>query len=176
MQDDPIETLRTRLCKRIHGTDCRRSTGHEGRRRIISPQFFAYKYLHALQGDQIVTHDPEAMLAVKDGSVTALIWDFEQPDQKVSNRPFYTKEYPSHDAPPVELQLTHLPPGATYHLQIHRTGFHRNDAYSAYLEMGSPKILNAAQLTQLNELTRDLPERDEMVNSGADGTVRITLP
>ena len=53
---------------------------------IRKPAFFAYKYLHALQGDSLATSDPQAMLSTKDGNVTAVIWDFEQPDQKVSNR------------------------------------------------------------------------------------------
>jgi len=39
-----------------------------------------------------------------------------------------------------------------------------------------PKDLTAAQIAHLNELTRDLPERDEMVQSGAEGTVEIKLP
>ena len=35
------------------------------------------------------------MLSTKDGNLTAVIWDFEQPDQKVSNRSFYTKPIPA---------------------------------------------------------------------------------
>ena len=62
---------------------------------IRKPAYFAYKYLHALQGDSLKTSDPQAMLATQDGNVTAVIWDFEQPDQKVSNRSFYTKLVPA---------------------------------------------------------------------------------
>ena len=63
---------------------------------IRKPAYFAYKYLHALRGQSIVTSDSQAMLSTKDGNFTAVIWDFEQPQQKVSNRPFYTKVIPSH--------------------------------------------------------------------------------
>ena len=63
---------------------------------IRKPAYFAYKYLHALQGDSLATNDPQAMLSTKDGNVAAVIWNFEQPDQKVSNRSFYTKVIPSH--------------------------------------------------------------------------------
>ena len=55
---------------------------------IRKPAFFAYKYIHALQGESLKTTDPQAMLATQDGDVAAVIWDFEQPDQKVSNRSF----------------------------------------------------------------------------------------
>jgi xylan 1,4-beta-xylosidase len=143
---------------------------------IRKPAFFAYKYLHALQGDSLKTSDPQAMLATQGGNVAAVIWDFEQPDQKVSNRSFYTKLVPAHAAAPVQLQVTHLVPNAAYWLEVHRTGCHANDAYSAYIEMGSPKNLSVAQVEHLNELTRDLPETEKAVQSGPTGTVELTVP
>ena len=94
----------------------------------------------------------------------------------MSNRPFYTKVIPSHPAAPVQLRFTHLAPRAAYRLKVHRTGFHANDAYTAYLEMGSPKELTEAQIAHLNELTRDIPETDKSVRSGADGTIEFSIP
>ena len=143
---------------------------------IRKPAYFAYKYLHALQGDSLATNDPQAMLSTKDGNIAAVIWDFEQPDQKVSNRSFYTKVIPSHPAAPVNLRLTHLAANASYHLELHRTGFHANDAYTAYIEFGSPKELTEAQIAHLNELTRDLPETDKVVRSDTGGNIEITFP
>ena len=143
---------------------------------IRKPAFFAYKYLHALQGESLRTSDPQAMLATQGGNVTALIWEFEQPEQKVSNRPFYTKLIPAHAAAPVELQVTHLVPNTAYRLEVHRTGYHANDADSAYIEMGSPKELTAAQIAHLNELTRDLPETGKVMQSGPTGTVELAVP
>jgi xylan 1,4-beta-xylosidase len=143
---------------------------------IRKPAFFAYKYLNALRGDSVATSDPQAMLSTKDGNITAVIWDFEQPDQKVSNRPFYTKIVLSHPAGTVKMQATHLAPNTAYRLVVHRVGFHANDAYSAYIEMGSPKELTAAQVAHLNELTLDLPETDTLVQSGQAGTVEFSIP
>lgn len=143
---------------------------------IRKPAFFAYKYLHALQGNNIVASDSQTMLSTKDGNITAVIWDFEQPDQKVSNRSFYTRPIPSHPAATLQLQLIHLAPNATYHLEVHRTGYHANDAYTAYLEMGSPKALTAEEVAHLNELTRDLSEIDKVVKTGQDGVARLTVP
>jgi xylan 1,4-beta-xylosidase len=116
------------------------------------------------------------MLSTKDGGFAAVIWDFETPDQKVSNRSFYTKVIPSHPAVPVQLQMTHLVPNAAYRLDVYRTGFHANDAYTAYLEMGSPKELTAGQVAHLNELTRDLPETGKAMRSGSDGTIEFSIP
>jgi xylan 1,4-beta-xylosidase len=143
---------------------------------IRKPAYFAYKYLHALQGVSLKTSDSQAMIATRGGNVTAVIWNFEQPDQKVSNRPFYTKLIPAHTAAPVELQVTHLAPNTAYRLQVHRVGYKANDAYSAYIEMGLPKELTAAQIAHLNKLTRDLPETDKVMRSGSAGTVEFTVP
>jgi xylan 1,4-beta-xylosidase len=143
---------------------------------IRKPAFFAYKYLHALQGEGLATSDAQAMLSAKDGEFTAVIWNFEQPDQKVSNRSFYTKLIPAHAAVPVQLRVTNLEPAAAYRLEVHRVGYHANDAYSAYIEMGSPRDLSAAQITSLNSLTRDLPETDKVVRSGSDGQLGFSIP
>ena len=94
----------------------------------------------------------------------------------MSNRSFYTKVIPSHPAAPVRLRVTHLALNAVYQLEIHRTGFHANDAYTAYFEMGSPEELTAAQIAQLNELTRDLPEIHKAVRSNSNGTIEALIP
>jgi len=143
---------------------------------IRKPAFFAYKYLHALQGESLKTNDPQAMLSTQGGNVAAVIWDFEQPDQKVSNRSFYTKLIPANAAAPVQLHLTHLVPNTAYRLQVHRVGYRANDAYSAYIEMGSPKELSAEQVERLNELTRDLPETDKVLQSGPKGAIEVSVP
>ena len=116
------------------------------------------------------------MVATAAGSLTAVIWDFEQPQQTLSNRPFYTRLVPSHPAAPIHFQATHLPPRAAYHLEVYRTGYHTNDADSAYVQMGSPKDLTPAQIKHLNDLTRDLPETHRIIRSSPDGTVQVTIP
>jgi len=143
---------------------------------IRKPAYFAYKYLHALQGESVATSDPQAMLAVKDGNVSAVIWEFEQPEQKVSNRPFYTKLVPAHATAPVRLVVRHLTPGAEYRLEVRRTGYRKNDPLSEYIDMGRPKDLTEEQLKRMRELTQDLPETDKVVRGGTDGTLECTVP
>jgi xylan 1,4-beta-xylosidase len=60
--------------------------------------------------------------------------------------------------------------------EVYRTGFHANDAYTAYLEMGSPKDLTAAQIAHMSELTRDLTETDKAMRSGPTGAIEFTVP
>jgi len=104
---------------------------------IRKPAYFAYKYLHALQGEDIPVEDPQAFAAGTNDNISAVIWDFHQPEQKVSNRPFYSRIVPATPAPSLEVSF-----------------------------MGAPKQLTPSQLEQLNSLTRDLPETDRVVHVG----------
>jgi len=124
---------------------------------VRKPAWFAYKYLHALQGKEIAATDGEVLAATDGRRVAAILWDWEQPKQDVSDRTYYTKVHPSAAAKPARVEFRHLMPGS-YVLTIHRTGFRRNDPQTAYLEMGSPETLKRAQLARLQRLTRDVAE------------------
>jgi len=143
---------------------------------VRKPSWFAYKYLNALKGKEIPTGDKQVWAANDNGSVTAVVWDFQLPDQKGrSNGTFFSKLVPNAASAPVKLQVTGLRPGK-YRLTVNRTGYKVNDAYSAYIEMGSPKELSPAQLAQLQKLTRDLPETNRVVSVPGSGSVDVDLP
>lgn len=142
---------------------------------IRKPAFFAYKYLNALNGRVVPTFDTQVM-ATTDGAATqVLVWDWQQPKQKVSNHPFYTRIVPSAPAAPAQVAFEHLAPGS-YRLRAYRTGYRHNDAYSAYIDMGLPKTLDAAQRRKLQQLTRDQPIVDRVVTVGAGGQFHLDLP
>ncbi len=142
---------------------------------IRKPVYFAYKYLHALQGREVASNDASTWAATDGSTVAALVWDWQQPVQSASNRPFYTKPLPSTASTPVQLRWKQLPPGA-YRLVVRRTGFNANDAHTAYLLMGSPASLDAKQLEHLHALTADVPEIDRRVHVGDDGQLSLDLP
>ena len=142
---------------------------------IRKPAFFAYKYLNELNGREIPTADQQVM-ATTDGEDSAvLLWDWRQPHQSVSNRPFFTKLLPAGPARPADLTFEHLKPGS-YRLRVVRTGYRHNDAYSAYIDMGMPKTLDAAQVRALDALTSDRPVIARTVVIGQDGRFALTLP
>jgi xylan 1,4-beta-xylosidase len=142
---------------------------------IRKPAFFAYKYLHALRGKEVPSADAESFIATDGTTTSALIWDWKQPEQPVSNRPFYTKVVPASASAPARLAFRHLRPGA-YRLQVKRTGFRANDAYSAYLDMGAPASLTPRQLLELQELTRDVPETTRRIIVGSSGGYSLEVP
>ena len=142
---------------------------------IRKPAYFAYKYLHALKGNEVPVPDSQVFAAAENGGVSAVIWDFQQPQQKVSNRPFYSRLVPAAPAPSLDVSINHLKPGS-FRLRVHRAGYRSNDAYSAYIDMGAPKDLSPAQLDQLKNLTRDLPETDRVLEIGRDGSYEFSVP
>ena len=142
---------------------------------VRKPAWFAYKYLNRLRGRGVPSNDNET-LAASDGRATRILtWDWAQPEQKTSNRPFFTKIHAASDAPAVDIRLSGLKPG-TYRLLVYRTGFHRNDAYTRYLEMGAPKALSAAEVQELQDLTRDRPETTRTVRVRSAGRFTVRIP
>jgi xylan 1,4-beta-xylosidase len=142
---------------------------------VRKPSWFAYKYLNALRGNEIPSGD-ETVLAAADGKKAAvLVWDWQHREQPTSNGVFFGKPVPAIDARSVQLDLRHVAPG-NYRLQVRRTGYKTNDAHTAYLEMGSPRELNAKQLKKLQDLTTDKPEVDRVVQVGSGGNLQWKLP
>lgn len=141
---------------------------------LRKPVWFAYRYLAALQGKQLPTDDGFSWAATDGTQVQAIVWDWRNPDQQLSNRSFFGKPQPSRDVGSATVELRHLPPGR-YQLTQRRTGYEANDAHTAYLKMGSPKDLDAKQLAALQGLTTDRPEVQREVRVGAGGSATVTI-
>jgi xylan 1,4-beta-xylosidase len=148
--------------------------GLMNREGLRKPAWFAYKYLHALSGREIPASDPEVWASVQGRQVAAVVWRFEQPNQKVSDRPFFTKVQPTSPPAPVRLEIQRLPPGR-YHLRVCRTGFRANDAYTGYLDMAAPKALGVEDLARLSALTLDAPESEQTVQVGPSRSLATSL-
>ncbi|WP_338111774.1 GH39 family glycosyl hydrolase [Sphingomonas naasensis] len=142
---------------------------------IRKPAFFAYKYLNLLRGREVPTADPQSWIGSAEGRTAVLLWDWQQPKQALSNRPFFTRLLPAQKTRPAKLRFAGLAPGS-YRVTVRRTGFKANDAHSRYLEMGSPASLSAAQLAELRGLTRDLPETRATVRVGKAGSYMLRVP
>lgn len=141
---------------------------------VRKPVWFAYRYLAALRGSEVPTKDSFTWAASDGQQIQALVWDWRNPDQQVSNRSYFGKPRPSRDVGTATVELHHLPPGR-YRLTQRRTGYETNDAHTAYLKMGSPSNLDAKQLAQLQALTTDQPEVQREIRVGANGAASVTL-
>jgi xylan 1,4-beta-xylosidase len=105
-----------------------------------------------------------------------LVWDLTHPTGgKIANHVYFHEPRPAPDKGQVAVKLTGVPPGK-YTRQTWRVGYHENDPYTAWLEMGRPGALTRAQTAQLQAASRGEPAADEPVAIGVDGTFRASLP
>ncbi len=153
----------------------------EGGFGLMNPQgirkaaWFAYKYMNELGDQQVQTSDKQSWVTKDANGVQVLAWDFQTPDMgNKTNRPFFGAVQPTKNGTPLTLSLKGMKPG-TYHVQVYRTGFKANDAYTAYIEMGKPKTLTGDQLAKLQALTVDKPET-RTVKVAANGTANVQVP
>jgi xylan 1,4-beta-xylosidase len=127
---------------------------------IRKPAYFAYKFLAQLGPSDIATTDAASSWATTkpDGSLQILFWNYTPiaPPSNSDDQIFYKLEQPALPAPPTHLVIDHIPNGR-YQLNVYRTGYKQNDAYTAYLHMGSPANLTPAQVEALNQVANGAP-------------------
>ncbi|MDR6944727.1 GH39 family glycosyl hydrolase [Mucilaginibacter pocheonensis] len=144
---------------------------------IKKPAYYAFKYLNQLGNAELQCTDSSAFVC-KNGNdeIQALLWDFtiDHPGDSVNNQIFYKRLLPSKPAAPVEFKLQGLKPGK-YKLSIYKTGYHANDPYSAYFEMGSPSQLTTAQVKTLKQKDADDPIEQSMVTINTSGNLTKQL-
>jgi xylan 1,4-beta-xylosidase len=144
---------------------------------IKKPAYFAFQFLNHL-GPTELKNDDDASWICRDekGGAQILLWDLTRlADASVPNQAIFRKLQPAKAKGSVRVSLTNVPPG-NYRLALRQTGFDKNDAYSAYLEMGAPPQLTRAQEQKLREASTGKPEFERDVKIGADGWFDETLP
>jgi xylan 1,4-beta-xylosidase len=110
---------------------------------IKKPAYFAYQFLNELAATELQNKDAQSMATTDGkGNVQLLLWDYTRtlPDG-INNQQYFTKDLPAKSKGEVLVQLSSLRPGS-YVLSISQVGYKRNDAYTAYIGMGSPAQLS----------------------------------
>jgi xylan 1,4-beta-xylosidase len=136
---------------------------------IRKASFFAYQFVHRLGDNELETTDSDAWVCADDkGGVQALFWDFTitHPGPTVINQEYYKKDLPADQTRPAKLCVRGLQPGK-YALKAYKVGYRSNDAYTAYLDMGSPGQLTRSQVAKLKNAGSGEPYLSETVEVGA---------
>jgi xylan 1,4-beta-xylosidase len=144
---------------------------------INKPAFYAYQFMNRLGETELQSTDPASWVCTdKSGGIQALVWDFSlpTPPQKENNQVYYRRDLPSHPKSAVTLALSGVPAGQ-YSMTVYRVGYRVNDAYAAYLDLGSPNQLSKPQVAYIKSLSDGKPERVALVHVGADRKVRETF-
>ncbi|PQJ76598.1 GH39 family glycosyl hydrolase [Polaribacter glomeratus] len=142
---------------------------------IKKPSYFAYEFLAGLGNKELTTDDQSAIVCKDDkGNVQALFWNLTNIDFKGSyNNEYFGKEVPANSIGDVTLKVNNLQPG-TYNVQVYQTGYLVNDAYTKYIQMGSPSQITKAQEKQLKEASENNPV-EELTVTIKDGKFAKTL-
>lgn len=144
---------------------------------IKKPAYFAYQFLNELAPNELKNRDGQSFATTDSkGNVQLLLWDYTRtlPDG-INNQQYFIKDLPPKNKGEVLVTMRGLKKGA-YTLNISQVGYKRNDAYTAYIGMGSPQQLNKAQVTTLKSLATGKPLEQRKVRVGADGRLSMKLP
>jgi xylan 1,4-beta-xylosidase len=132
---------------------------------LKKPAFYAFKFLNQLGPLELDDTDPASWVCKSpDHSVQALFWDYTPivPPEGMNDQQFYKNEIPARDIGRTVLTITNLPAGS-YSLEIYQTGYHVNDVFTRYLDLGSPSQLTPAQVEILREQSMGDPESVETI-------------
>jgi xylan 1,4-beta-xylosidase len=137
---------------------------------IKKPSFYAFKFLSKLGTTDVQADDTQSWVTKSpDGSVQALIWDYSPvvPPAGKTDQSFYNQDLAPQNKGTLKLDLAHVSDGK-YRVSVYQIGYKQNDAFTAYVGMGSPNQLTRTQVDQLNKVSSGAPlsEEDVTVKGG----------
>jgi len=144
---------------------------------INKPVFYAYKYMNELGNTELVNNDPMSW-ACKDnnGNIQVLAWDYTYtlPDDSINNQQYYIQDLPSRQKGKLRISISDVPAGK-YALEVYKTGYRSNDAYTTYLDMNKPAHLSQVQVKEMKKLNNGAPETKEIITVGPDSKFSKSL-
>ncbi len=144
---------------------------------IKKPAYFAYQFLNKLSATELKNNDAQSIAATDGkGSVQVLLWDstFTLPEG-INNQQYYIKDLPPASKGEAAIRVSGLKKGS-YKLALSQVGYQKNDAYTAYIRMGSPAQLTRAQVAELKALATGKPFVEKTIRIARDGKYQLDLP
>ena len=146
---------------------------------LRKPAFYAYQFLGQLYPSEIPVGSPRIVVTKKGANLRVLVWDYSPPKADRANYTFYTQDLKPSNLPEATLAFSGLSPG---HYSVSRlgTGYHRNDVFDAYLDLGKPESnhahLSQSILDRLKSASAGIPEALPDLEVGKDGRAELHLP
>ncbi|HEX8606418.1 MAG TPA: glycoside hydrolase, partial [Pseudoduganella sp.] len=144
---------------------------------IKKPAYFAYQFLNGLGAKELRNADTGSIATVDtNGDAAVLLWDYTRTlPEGINNQQYFIQDLPPKPKGDVQVTLRGMKPGA-YRLAISQAGYRKNDAFTAYISMGSPAQLTKQQVAALKAQATGAPSEQRTVRVGADGETSVTLP
>jgi len=136
---------------------------------INKPAFYAYQFLNRLGNTELQNTDSTSWTC-KDakGNIQILAWDYtySRPADSLNNQVYYIRDLPSKSKGKLKLNISNIPAG-TYALEVYKTGYRCNDAYTSYYDLGRPSQLTKNQVEQIKKQNDGSPVSKEIVKIGS---------
>lgn len=145
---------------------------------IRKPAFWAFKFLSMLGPTELEDSDDSSYVCISSrNAVQVLLWNLTAPTDggKISDQDYFFHRHPAKLIQQATIRLSNLPPG-NYRLSTYRIGYHFNDPYSRYLEMGSPADLSQPAAAELKELSDGQAVSEAAVTVKPDGNFETSVP
>jgi xylan 1,4-beta-xylosidase len=144
---------------------------------IKKPAYFAYQFLNRLGPRELENEDAMSWATTDDrGNVQLLLWDFTHTlPEGVNNQQYYIQDLPANEKGVVKIEFSGLNAGR-YTLRISQVGYRQNDAYTAYIAMGSPAQLTTTQVEILEAEATGAALKQEFISVGESGVFATELP
>jgi xylan 1,4-beta-xylosidase len=132
---------------------------------IKKPTFFAYQFLREMGDTELKNSDPCSWVCKSKNGVQALFWNLKLPFANATffNDSLFRINTPPESAGTVTVRIDHIPDGK-YTVSVYRVGYHHNDVFSAWLEMGSPANLSRQQEAALKQVGSGTPESKKQIS------------
>ncbi|MBN2090681.1 glycoside hydrolase [candidate division KSB1 bacterium] len=132
---------------------------------IKKPAYYAYYFMNQL-GDTELLNDDKFSWVCKDnkGGIQILLWNFtpKKAADSVNNQVYFKRDLPPESSSEVEINVDQLPE-STYFVQLHKIGYRFNDAFSTYLDLGSPAQLTPQQVNLIKQVNDNKPVSSEFI-------------
>lgn len=144
---------------------------------IKKPAYFAYQFLNKL-GETELENEDAMSFATKDdsGNVQVLLWDFTHTlPEGLNNQQYYIQNFPAKKKGKLTIKIDGLKKGR-YTLKLSQVGYKQNDAYTAYIAMGSPAQLTKTQVAELKKEADGKVLSEKTININKMNTYSTSLP
>ncbi len=144
---------------------------------IPKPAFYAYRFMNRLGNTELENRDSASWICKDgDGNIQALLWDYTYtlPEDSVNNQAYYIKDLQPESKGKVKINLLNVPAGK-YAMEIYKTGYRCNDAYTSYLDLGRPSQLTRQQVGQIKRQNDGSPMMKEFITVSPDGAFEKEL-
>lgn len=131
---------------------------------IRKPAFYAYQFLNRLGETELVCSDPSSWVCKdKQGNIQILLWDLSISNigDSISNTDF-KRNMPAKNKGKVHMKIASVPDGV-YLVETYKVGYRSNDAYTTYLDLGSPSQLTKKQVEAIKSVNSGNPESSDII-------------